>query len=137
VTWLGRFLRKTHLDELPQLLNVIRGEMDLIGPRPERPEIVASLDKAIPLYEARTMFAPGVTGFAQVVMAPETTLQEVRRKLAYDLYYIRHASLWTDVRILAATLLKVIGVPYRVNAIVVGAPSDNLIESHYEELNRA
>ena len=99
VTPVGRFLRWSHLDELPQLLNVLRGEMSLIGPRPERPEIVAQLEKSLPEYRLRLLVRPGVTGLAQVLQPPDTDLNSVRRKLNFDMYYISRMSPWLDVRI--------------------------------------
>ena len=88
VTWIGKILRATHIDELPQLFNILRGEMSLVGPRPERPEIVVGLELAIPCYRDRLQVRPGVTGLAQVQLPPDTDLESVRRKVAYDLYYI-------------------------------------------------
>jgi lipopolysaccharide/colanic/teichoic acid biosynthesis glycosyltransferase len=111
VTPFGRFLRNTHLDELPQLWNVLRGDMALVGPRPERPEIVAILETEIPLYRDRELIRPGVTGLAQIQLPPDTDVESVRRKLAYDLYYIREANALLDLKILIATALKVVGVP--------------------------
>jgi lipopolysaccharide/colanic/teichoic acid biosynthesis glycosyltransferase len=111
VTTFGRFLRRSHLDELPQLWNVLRGDMTLVGPRPERPEIVARLETEIPRYRERESICPGVTGLAQIQLPPDTDLESVRRKLAFDLYYIRGAGSWLDLRILLATVLKVAGVP--------------------------
>ena len=81
VTPIGRFLRATHLDELPQLWNILRGEMSLVGPRPERPEIVPQLERVLPAYRERLRVRPGVTGLAQVQLAPDTDLESVRRKL--------------------------------------------------------
>lgn len=106
VTRLGRLLRDTHLDELPQLWNVIRGDMFLVGPRPERPEIAAKLERALPTYMQRLLIKPGVTGLAQVQLPPDTDLESVRRKLAYDLYYVREVSFVLDVRILFATFFQ-------------------------------
>lgn len=106
VTALGRILRDTHLDELPQLWNVLRGEMCLVGPRPERPEIVAKLECVLPDYRHRTLIRPGVTGLAQVQLPPDTDLESVRRKLAYDLHYVREVSLVLDMRILFATFFQ-------------------------------
>jgi len=114
VTPVGALLRKTHLDELPQLWNVLKGEMSLVGPRPERPEFVPALEKALPNYRDRLLVRPGVTGLAQVQLPADTDLNSVRDKLAYDLFYIRHGSLWMDLRLLAATALKVFAVPYRL-----------------------
>src|SRR5262249_21310411 len=99
ITWIGRVLRLSHLDELPQLLNVLRGEISLIGPRRERPEFVPKLDKALPNYRGRLAVRPGVTGLAQVNLPADTDLNSVRRKLACDLYYIQKLSFWLDVRI--------------------------------------
>src|SRR3954464_1567930 len=84
VTPLGRFLRASHPDELPQLVNVLRREMSLIGPRPERPKIAAQLERALPEYHLRLSVRPGLTGLAQVLQAPDTDLGSVRRKLEYD-----------------------------------------------------
>lgn len=109
ITTVGRFLRKTHIDELPQLWNVIRGDMSLIGPRPERPEFTAHLEKAIPHYSERLAIRPGMTGLA--LRLPDTDLNSVRRKLTYDLYYVRRASPTLDVQILIATACYLVGVP--------------------------
>jgi lipopolysaccharide/colanic/teichoic acid biosynthesis glycosyltransferase len=111
ITPVGRILRSTHLDELPQLWNVLRGDMSLIGPRPERPEIIPKLERGIPHYRDRLHVRPGVTGLAQVQLPPDTDLAGVRRKVAYDLYYIRHLGPWLDLRILACTVLHLFGVP--------------------------
>ena len=88
VTPVGRVLRFTHLDELPQLINVLLGEMSLVGPRPERPEFLPKLERALPDYRRRLAVRPGVTGLAQVQQPPDTDLLSVRRKLNYDLYYV-------------------------------------------------
>ena len=110
VTWLGYWLRKLHLDELPQLFNVLRGEMSLIGPRPERPEFVDVLGRYIPEYHDRHTVAPGITGLAQINLAPDTDLDSVRRKVALDLEYIRTASLTLDCRMFLCTLLRMLGL---------------------------
>src|SRR5262249_55106805 len=123
VTRLGRFLRKTHLDELPQLWNVLRGDMSLVGPRPERPEFVPGLERAIPGYRPRLLVKPGVTGLAQVQLPADTDIPSVRRKLAYDLYYIRSGGLWLDLRLLASTALRLAGVPYGVGIRLFRLPS--------------
>jgi lipopolysaccharide/colanic/teichoic acid biosynthesis glycosyltransferase len=109
ITPVGRILRKLHLDELPQLWNVIRGEMRLIGPRPERPEIVVRLREHIIGYDRRHRVKPGITGFAQIHLPPDTCLRSVKNKLAYDLFYIRHRSWRFDLYILLATVLKLLG----------------------------
>ena len=109
VTPLGRFLRDTHLDELPQLWNVLRGEMSLIGPRPERPEIADRIADTLPEFHLRLQIRPGVTGLAQLRWMPDSTLAQVSQKLANDLYYIQNLSLLMDFRIGAATVFDLIG----------------------------
>lgn len=116
VTPLGKFLRWTHLDELPQIFNVIRGEMDLVGPRPERPEIVDDLITQITDYQIRHAAMPGITGLAQVNLPPDQTIDCVRYKIAADQHYIRSASLWLDLRLIAATVLRSFGVRYALGA---------------------
>jgi lipopolysaccharide/colanic/teichoic acid biosynthesis glycosyltransferase len=103
ITRLGRILRDTHVDEFPQLFNVILGSMSLVGPRPERPEIIEQLERRIPNYSQRMLVRPGITGFAQVRLPADTDLAGVRRKLAYDLYYVAHLNPWMDLKILAIT----------------------------------
>jgi lipopolysaccharide/colanic/teichoic acid biosynthesis glycosyltransferase len=110
VTSLGYWLRKLHLDELPQLFNVLRGEMSLIGPRPERPEFVDVLGRYIPEYHDRHTVAPGITGLAQINLPPDTDLDSVRRKVALDLEYIHTASLTLDCRMFLCTLLRMLGL---------------------------
>ncbi len=110
VTPVGKVFRLLHLDELPQLINVVRGEMDLIGPRPERPEFVAWLASEIPHYSERLRILPGVTGLAQINLPPDETTECVRKKLALDRQYIVDASLGMDLRILMCTLLRMIGI---------------------------
>ncbi len=112
ITLVGRFLRMTHLDELPQLLNVLRGEMALVGPRPERPEIADQLKRLVPHYADRTGAIPGLTGLAQIQLPPDADTESVRRKLTCDLYYMRHRTRWVDFRILVATATGVIGIPF-------------------------
>ena len=128
ITWVGRLLRLSHLDELPQLLNVLRGEMSLIGPRPERPEFVPELDKAIPCYRNRLVIRPGVTGLAQVNLPADTDLLSVRRKLAYDLYYIQQVNPWLDLRILLCTALYSVGVPFRLSRKLLRVPTGEALE---------
>lgn len=108
VTWLGRILRRYRLDELPQLINVIRGEMCLVGPRPEQPQIVAELEKTIPFYRERENVLPGITGWAQIRYPYSATVEDARRKLEYDLYYIKNLSLTLDLRIILRTLRTMI-----------------------------
>lgn len=112
ITPVGRILRVTHLDELPQLWNVLRGDMTLVGPRPERPEIAAKLELAIPQYAERTQVLPGLTGLAQVQLPPDTDLESVRRKLICDLEYMDRRNSWLDLRILVATATGVVGIPF-------------------------
>lgn len=129
VTRFGKFLRTSHLDELPQLWNVLRGEMSLVGPRPERPEFVTQLERAIPLYHDRLLVKPGVTGLAQVQLPADTDLDSVRRKLAYDLYYIQTFGLWMDLRLMLSTGLHMFGVPYSWLTVLFGIPSRETIEA--------
>ena len=102
-TKVGLFLRRTYLDELPQLKNVFKGEMSIIGPRPERPEFVEILKKEIPYYELRLLVRPGLTGWAQVNMENRAFANEAKDKLKYDLYYIKHCSAWLDFKIILKT----------------------------------
>lgn len=129
VTTIGRILRKTHVDELPQLVNVLRGEMSLVGPRPERPEIICSLETAIPHYRDRLMVLPGLTGLAQVQLPPDTDLDSVRRKLRVDRHYVASGSLWLDVRLMAATALHVLGCPFTVSQVVFAIPGERDLDS--------
>jgi lipopolysaccharide/colanic/teichoic acid biosynthesis glycosyltransferase len=128
VTWLGRFLRRTHLDELPQLWNVLRGDMSLVGPRPERPELIPALEQAIPHYRERLRIPPGVTGLAQVQVPADTDLNSVSRKLAYDFYYIRHVGLWLDLRLILCTAARMLGVPFHVLAPWFRIPARDRVE---------
>jgi lipopolysaccharide/colanic/teichoic acid biosynthesis glycosyltransferase len=128
ITPVGRVLRASHIDELPQLLNVLLGHMSLIGPRPERPEFVPVLDKAVIGYRDRVLVRPGVTGFAQVQLPPDTDLASVQRKLAYDLYYIERQSPWLDFQVLLGTLFKVVGIPFRFIQKLLRLPTYEEIE---------
>jgi lipopolysaccharide/colanic/teichoic acid biosynthesis glycosyltransferase len=112
IFWLGKILRKTHLDELPQLFNVLRGDMSLVGPRPERPEVISkkNLYNKVPGYSVRSSVHPGVTGLAQVQLPADSDVISVRHKVYYDLYYIVNQSFWLDARIAGATLFKAAGV---------------------------
>jgi len=104
VTRVGRFLRLSRIDEIPQLYNVLRGEMSLIGPRPERPEFIGELAERIPFYRERLLVPPGITGWAQVNYPYTASIRAARRKVQYDLYYIKHMSLFLDVVIMLRTL---------------------------------
>jgi len=107
ITSVGHFLRKTHLDELPQLFNVLKGDMVLVGPRPERPEFVTELEKRIDGYAYRLYVKPGLTGLAQLNYGVDIELNDVRKKLVFDFDYIENCSLGLDMRILFCTALNV------------------------------
>src|SRR5262249_32623024 len=104
---IGRFLRCTHLDELPQLWNILRGDMSLVGPRPERPGFVPHLAPVNPHSRGRLSVLPGLRGLAQMHLPPDADLDSVRRKLVLDLRYVRQRSLWLDARIVVATFRRV------------------------------
>lgn len=108
ITKFGKFLRKTRLDEFPQFYNIIKGEMSIIGPRPERPMFVKELAAKIPYYETRNMVKPGLTGWAQVRAKYGETDEDHRQKLRYDLYYIKKRSVSLDVRIVVKTLSSIV-----------------------------
>jgi exopolysaccharide biosynthesis polyprenyl glycosylphosphotransferase len=110
VTRVGALLRKTRLDELPQVLNVISGEMSLVGPRPERQQFIEQLQQQIPFYRARLAAKPGLTGWAQVSYGYGATVEDALIKLQYDLYYIKYPSPWFDLTI----MLRTIGVVLRM-----------------------
>jgi lipopolysaccharide/colanic/teichoic acid biosynthesis glycosyltransferase len=104
VTWVGRILRRTRLDELPQLWNVLRGEMNVVGPRPERPSIFAELRRTIPEYPLRQRVKPGITGWAQVNQQYDSCVDDVRQKVRYDLEYVSRQGVVEDLRIMSMTL---------------------------------
>ncbi|HAP35672.1 MAG TPA: sugar transferase [Bacteroidetes bacterium] len=108
VTSVGRFLRKTRLDEIPQFINVLKGEMSLVGPRPERPHFVELLSKEIPLYKRRLVVRPGITGWAQIKQGYDTSIDDVRSKVRYDLFYIENMSFRMDIKILLMTVYTMI-----------------------------
>ena len=108
VTKVGMFLRKTRVDEIPQLWNVLRGDMGFVGPRPERPEFVKWLSEELPFYYLRTLIRPGLTGWAQVRYGYGATLAETKEKLEYDLYYIKHMSLGLDLLIMFETIKTIV-----------------------------
>jgi lipopolysaccharide/colanic/teichoic acid biosynthesis glycosyltransferase len=135
ITPIGRLLRVTHIDEFPQLWNVLRGEMSLIGPRPERPEFVQDLEKQIPNYRNRLVVRPGITGLAQVNLPPDSDVSTVRRKLSHDMYYLHHTNPWLDFRILLCTVLTSLGIPFRFRQPLhrlLGMPSERAIKRTYE-----
>lgn len=110
VTRVGWVLRTLHIDELPQLWNVIRGDMSLIGPRPERPKICEEIRPEVYGYDRRHAVKPGITGFAQIHLPPDSSMASVRNKLSFDRYYIRHQGAWLDLKILFCTGLKLLGM---------------------------
>jgi lipopolysaccharide/colanic/teichoic acid biosynthesis glycosyltransferase len=108
ITRVGAILRRTRLDELPQLFNVLIGDMSFIGPRPERPEFVAELQKEIPYYMERLAVKPGITGWAQVKYEYGSSVEDAVEKLQYDLYYIKNLSLFLDLLIVLSTVQVVV-----------------------------
>ncbi len=110
ITRVGQFLRKSHLDEFPQFINVLKGDMSLVGPRAERPEIINDLQEKIPFYRARLLVRPGLAGWAQINQRYAVSLEDMAVKLEYDLYYIKHRNLIMDMSIILRTLGAVIGL---------------------------
>jgi lipopolysaccharide/colanic/teichoic acid biosynthesis glycosyltransferase len=108
ITPIGRFMRTYRLDELPQMINVLRGDMSFVGPRPERPEFVALLAREIPFYALRLSVKPGITGWAQIMFRYGATVQDAAEKLQYDLYYIKHMSIALDSLIALKTIRTVL-----------------------------
>lgn len=104
ITPIGHVLRKSRLDEIPQLINVLRGEMNIVGPRPERPSIVVRLREHVPEYPMRHRVKPGITGWAQINHSYDVSVEDVRTKVRYDLEYIRAQSLWFDLRVMVMTI---------------------------------
>ena len=123
ITPVGQFLRRMHLDELPQLWNVLRGEMSLVGPRPERPEFVTQLERVIPRYRERLAVRPGVTGLAQVQLPPDSDLNSVRHKLVCDLYYVERLNIWLDLRIVVCTAFGLLGIPHAASRKIFRVPT--------------
>ncbi len=109
ITPFGKFLRKSHIDELPQVINVLKGEMSFVGPRPERSELVQIFQNGVPFYRTRMLVKPGITGWAQIHQGYAETVEETSLKLEYDLYYISHANIWMDINILLRTFGSVLG----------------------------
>jgi lipopolysaccharide/colanic/teichoic acid biosynthesis glycosyltransferase len=108
VTSIGRFMRKTRLDELPQLWNVLKGDMSLVGPRPERPEFIEQLSDQVPGYLHRLGLKPGLTGIAQVVNGYDNNIESFKRKVALDLLYLQNCCFWNDFKILFRTIKVVL-----------------------------
>jgi len=109
VTAVGRLLRKLRLDEIPQLWNVLKGDMSIVGPRPERPYFVEKLKRVYPLYSRRLLVRPGLTGWAQVKGRYDETIEDVKTKLEFDLYYLENMSLRMDLKIVLSTVAIVLG----------------------------
>lgn len=108
ITPVGRFIRMTRLDELPQFINVLKGDMSIVGPRPERAYFIGRIEKDLPQFQARLRTKPGITGLAQVEQGYTNTDEGLREKLDFDLEYIRRLTLWTDIRILFKTVFVVL-----------------------------
>jgi lipopolysaccharide/colanic/teichoic acid biosynthesis glycosyltransferase len=131
ITPLGHLLRRTHIDEFPQLWNVAKGEMSLVGPRPERPEFVAKLDWEIPWYRERLQVRPGITGLAQLRLPADASLDCVRRKVIYDLYYVRYVTPWLDFKLLCLTAARLLKELYKFCRRCVVLPGAEEIERGY------
>ncbi|MFL5246062.1 MAG: sugar transferase [Gemmataceae bacterium] len=131
VTALGRFLRRSHIDELPQLWNVLKCDMSLVGPRPERPEFVKILAHDLPHYRERLRVRPGMTGLAQVQLPPDTDLASVRRKLTCDLFYVHHISLLLDLKVALGTVFYLAGIPFGWTRTLFQMPTSEAVESVY------
>jgi exopolysaccharide biosynthesis polyprenyl glycosylphosphotransferase len=108
ITKVGAFIRRVRIDEIPQMINVLKGDMSLVGPRPERPYFVEKLSQEIPLYKRRLKVRPGITGWAQVKHKYDETVEDVKTKLRYDLFYIENMSLRNDLKILFRTIFVVL-----------------------------
>ena len=108
ITRVGQFIRLTRIDELPQLINVLRGEMSFVGPRPERPYFVEKLNQQVPYYDIRHYVKPGITGWAQVRMDYGASVEEAMEKLEYDLFYVKNHSLFLDFMVLFETIQVVL-----------------------------
>ncbi|MFQ5731050.1 MAG: sugar transferase [Planctomycetaceae bacterium] len=127
ITPVGRFLRETHIDEFPQLVNVLLGQMALIGPRPERPEIAESLEWQVPDFPQRLNVRPGITGLAQLKLPPDSDLEGVHKKVRHDLYYVRYLGPWLDLRIMAATAWLLVKTMFRGAWRYVSLPSEEKV----------
>jgi lipopolysaccharide/colanic/teichoic acid biosynthesis glycosyltransferase len=132
ITPVGSWLRRLHVDELPQLWNVLRGEMSLVGPRPERPEIAAQLERVVPGYRKRLVLRPGLTGLAQVQLPADCDVASVRTKLAHDLFYVHNFSLSLDLRILLCTACNLVGIPFSFSNHLLRLPGGDRVEQAYQ-----
>lgn len=132
VTPLGRFLRRSHLDELPQLWNVVRGEMSLIGPRPERPEFVSKLELAVPDYMERMKVRPGITGLSQIQLPADRDLDDVRRKVQCDICYIVQMNPLLDFKIMVGTVMKVMNIPFERTRRALRLPGIDSADAEFD-----
>jgi len=132
ITPLGHLLRRTHIDEFPQLWNVAKGEMSLVGPRPERPEFVAKLDWEVPWYRERLQVRPGITGLAQLKLPADASLDCVRRKVVYDLYYVRYVTPWLDFKLMVLTAARLFKELSKFGRRCVVLPEPEEIERGYQ-----
>ncbi len=132
ITPLGHLLRRTHIDEFPQLWNVLRGEMSLVGPRPERPEFVARLDWEVPWYRERLNVRPGITGLAQMCLPADASIDSVRRKVVYDLYYVRYVTPGLDIKLMCLTAWRLLRELSRFFRRSVVLPDHAEIERGYQ-----
>jgi lipopolysaccharide/colanic/teichoic acid biosynthesis glycosyltransferase len=129
ITRFGRFLRRTRIDELPQLWNVLKGDMSLVGPCSERPEFANILQMVIPNYHDRHIVRPGVIGLAQIVLPPDTDMSSVHRKVIYDLYYIRTMSLFLDCRLMIGSVMRVLGFSSKLIQRILWLPRKEKIDN--------
>lgn len=134
ITKVGKFLRDSHIDEFPQLINVLLGQMLLIGPRPERPEIAEQLAWQINGYEQRVNIRPGITGLAQLKLPPDSDLESVQRKLQHDLYYIHCLNPWLDLKIFFVTAWILVSAILRRVLKVATLPNTEHVNNHVEHL---
>jgi len=132
VTPLGKLLRCSHIDEFPQLWNVLMGQMSLVGPRPERPEFVAKLDWEIPFYRERLNVRPGITGLAQLRLPPDTTLESVRLKVEHDVFYVRHVNPALDLKLMLLTAWRLVREINHFFWRCVRIPTDDDIERGFQ-----
>ncbi|MEX1229419.1 MAG: sugar transferase [Planctomycetaceae bacterium] len=135
VTRVGAFLRDTHIDEFPQLFNILRGEMSLIGPRPERPEFVSTLQHQIANYLDRSNVRPGITGLAQLKLPPDYHIDDVKHKLAFDLYYVETVSPGLDARICLFTALRLFSEVAKCGFKAIQLPTKETVDRLYHSRN--
>jgi lipopolysaccharide/colanic/teichoic acid biosynthesis glycosyltransferase len=133
VTPIGKLLRSSHIDEFPQLWNVMMGQMSLVGPRPERPEFVAKLDWEVPHYRERLNVRPGITGLAQLRLPADTTLESVRRKVEHDVYYVRHINPCLDLKLMLLTAWRFVRELNHFFWRCVRIPTDDDIERGFQQ----